>query len=57
MNQKVVLVCGACGFIGSHLVKDLKKNGFWVRGVVLKYPEVDNIVAEKYKLLMLDKLF
>lgn len=33
------IVCGAGGFIGSHLVKRLKKEGFWVRGVDLKYPE------------------
>ena len=34
-----VLVCGAGGFIGSHLVRRLKSEGFWVRGVDLKYPE------------------
>jgi nucleoside-diphosphate-sugar epimerase len=33
------LVCGAGGFIGSHTVKRLKKEGCWVRGVDLKYPE------------------
>lgn len=37
--KKLALVCGAGGFIGSHLVKKLKKEGFWVRGVDLKYPE------------------
>lgn len=37
--MKKVLVCGAGGFIGSHMVKRLKKEGFWVRGVDLKYPE------------------
>ncbi len=37
-NKKTALVCGAGGFIGSHLVKKLKKEGFWVRGVDLKYP-------------------
>ena len=36
--NKTALVCGAGGFIGSHLVKKLKKEGFWVRGVDLKYP-------------------
>ena len=36
--KKTALVCGAGGFIGSHLVKKLKKEGFWVRGVDLKYP-------------------
>ena len=39
MTTKTALVCGAGGFIGSHLVKRLKREGFWVRGVDLKYPE------------------
>jgi len=39
MTLKTALVCGAGGFIGSHLVKRLKREGFWVRGVDLKYPE------------------
>lgn len=47
-NQKIALVCGAGGFIGSHLVKDLKKNGFWVRGIDLKYPEFDKTVADDF---------
>lgn len=33
----LALVTGAGGFIGNHLVKRLKKEGFWVRGVDLKY--------------------
>jgi hypothetical protein len=37
--SKKALVCGAGGFIGSHLVSKLKQEGFWVRGVDLKYPE------------------
>ena len=37
--MKRALVCGAGGFIGSHMVKRLKKEGFWVRGVDLKLPE------------------
>jgi GDP-D-mannose 3', 5'-epimerase len=36
--MKKALVCGAGGFIGSHMVKRLKKEGYWVRGVDLKYP-------------------
>ena len=36
--MKRALVCGAGGFIGGHLVKRLKREGFWVRGVDLKYP-------------------
>jgi GDP-D-mannose 3',5'-epimerase len=37
--MKKVLVCGAGGFIGHHLVRRLKAEGAWVRGVDLKYPE------------------
>lgn len=37
--MKKVLICGAGGFIGSHLVKRLKEKGNWIRGVDLKYPE------------------
>ena len=37
--QNKALVCGAGGFIGSHLAKRLKKEGYWVCGVDLKYPE------------------
>ncbi|RNL67220.1 NAD-dependent epimerase/dehydratase family protein [Zhongshania marina] len=37
--QKTALVCGAGGFIGGHLVKRLKDEGFWVRGVDLKFNE------------------
>jgi len=37
--QKTALVCGAGGFIGGHLVKRLKSEGFWVRGVDLKFHE------------------
>jgi len=35
---KQALVCGAGGFIGAHLVKRLVKEGFWVRGIDLKFP-------------------
>ncbi len=38
-NKKKVLVTGAGGFIGHHLVKYLKEKGYWVRGVDIKYPE------------------
>src|SRR5271166_1320990 len=37
--KKRVLVCGAGGFIGGHLVKRLKNEGYWVRGVDLKRNE------------------
>jgi len=45
---KKTLVCGAGGFIGSHLVKRLKKEGFWVRGVDLKYPEFAETEADDF---------
>ncbi|MBI4991220.1 NAD-dependent epimerase/dehydratase family protein, partial [Candidatus Gottesmanbacteria bacterium] len=47
-KQKKVLVCGAGGFIGSHLVKRLKKENFWVRGVDLKYPEYSKTQADEF---------
>jgi GDP-D-mannose 3',5'-epimerase len=45
---KHALVCGAGGFIGSHLVKKLKQEGFWVRGVDLKYPEFSETRADDF---------
>jgi nucleoside-diphosphate-sugar epimerase len=39
MTAKKALVCGAGGFIGSHMVRRLRAEGYWVRGVDLKYPE------------------
>ena len=46
--MKTALVCGAGGFIGSHLVKRLKREGFWVRGVDLKYPEFGETEADDF---------
>jgi nucleoside-diphosphate-sugar epimerase len=46
--MKKALVCGAGGFIGSHLVKRLKKEGFWVRGVGLKHPEFSETAADEF---------
>lgn len=43
-----VLVCGAGGFIGSHLVTRLKTEGFWVRGIDLKYPEFSKTSADDF---------
>ena len=45
---KTALVCGAGGFIGSHLVKRLKREGFWVRGVDLKFPEFGDTEADDF---------
>jgi len=47
VNRKV-LVCGAGGFIGSHLVRRLKAEGCWVRGIDLKYPEFDETAADDF---------
>ena len=44
------LVCGAGGFIGSHLVRRLKSEGFWVRGVDLKRPEFSETAADDFVL-------
>jgi nucleoside-diphosphate-sugar epimerase len=46
--MKKTLVCGAGGFIGSHLVKRLKKEGYFVRGVDLKYPEFSKSEADEF---------
>ncbi len=46
--MKTALVCGAGGFIGSHLVKRLKREGFWVRGVDLKYPRYAETEADDF---------
>ena len=46
--KKKALVCGAGGFIASHLVRRLKKEGFWVRGVDLKYPEFSETEADDF---------
>lgn len=42
------LVCGAGGFIGSHLTRQLKKTGIWVRGVDLKFPEFAPTEADDF---------
>ena len=46
--MKKALVCGAGGFIGSNLVKRLKREGFWVRGVDLKYPEFSETESDDF---------
>lgn len=48
MANKKALVTGAGGFIGSHLVKCLKSEGCWVRGVDLKYPEFSKTQADDF---------
>ncbi len=46
--MKTAVVLGAGGFIGSHLVKRLKKEGFWVKGADLKYPEFSKTEADEF---------
>ena len=46
--MKKVLVCGAGGFIGGHLVKKLKREGHWVRGVDLKLHEFSKSPADEF---------
>ena len=51
MSQTRVLVTGAGGFIGHHLVSYLRKQGYWVRGVDLKKPEFAPSEAHEFRLL------
>ncbi len=46
--MKTALICGDGGFIGSHLARKLKGEGFWVRGVDLKYPEFSTTAADEF---------
>tara|TARA_R100000005_G_C4994803_1_gene201734 strand:+ start:55 stop:1044 length:990 start_codon:yes stop_codon:yes gene_type:complete len=46
--MKTALVCGAGGFIGSHLVKRLKADGYWVRGADVKFPEFSKTEADDF---------
>jgi nucleoside-diphosphate-sugar epimerase len=51
MRSTRVLVTGAGGFIGSHLVSYLKREGYWVRGVDLKYPEFAASKADEFLII------
>ncbi len=46
--MKTALVLGAGGFIGSHMVRRLKQEGYWVRGVDIKYPEFSKSAADHF---------
>ncbi|WP_160010322.1 NAD-dependent epimerase/dehydratase family protein [Rhizobium sp. 18055] len=48
MLKTTALVCGAGGFIGSHLVRRLKLDGFWVRGIDLKMPDYGDSEADEF---------
>lgn len=48
MNRKKVLICGAGGFIGGHLVKQLKLEGAWIRGVDIKHSEFGDTNADEF---------
>ena len=50
-NGVRVLVTGAGGFIGHHLVTHLRRNGYWVRGVDIKLPEYRTTDADEFELL------
>ncbi len=54
-KQKRILVTGAGGFIGHHLVKRLKADGHWVRGADIKYPEYEASAADQFEILDLRK--
>lgn len=47
-SNRTAIVCGAGGFIGSHLVTRLKSEGYWVRGVDLKFPEFSPTTADDF---------
>ena len=47
-NPKSALVCGGGGFIGSHLVKQLKARHYFVRAVDLKYPAFGKSPADEF---------
>ena len=49
--MKTALVCGAGGFIAGHLVKKLKSEGYWVRGVDIKRHEYAQSAADEFKVL------
>jgi nucleoside-diphosphate-sugar epimerase len=55
MPKTKVLVTGAGGFIGSHLVTYLKDKGYWVRGVDIKYPEFCETSADEFEILDLQR--
>lgn len=51
MTTKSILVTGAGDFIGHHLVRKLKADGHWVRGVDIKHPEYEPTAADDFAIL------
>jgi GDP-D-mannose 3',5'-epimerase len=49
--MKTAVVCGAGGFVAGHLVKRLKREGYWVRGVDIKKPEFSATAADEFRVL------
>src|SRR5438876_11960983 len=54
--MKRAVVCGAGGFIASHLVRRLQADGYWVRGVDIKHPEFSPTAADEFCILDLREL-
>ena len=50
MHERTALVLGAGGFIGHHMVSRLKSEGYWVRGIDLKYPEFSKSKADSFQI-------
>jgi GDP-D-mannose 3',5'-epimerase len=55
MKNKRILVTGAGGFIGHHLVSRLRTEGYWVRGADLKHPEWEDTLADEFEIVDLRK--
>ncbi|MCM8781618.1 MAG: NAD-dependent epimerase/dehydratase family protein [Candidatus Omnitrophica bacterium] len=51
IGNKKILVTGAGGFIGHHLVRFLKQKDYWVRGVDIKEPEFEKSIADEFNIL------
>ena len=49
--MKTAVVCGAGGFVAGHLVKRLKREKYWVRGVDIKKPEFSATAADEFRVL------
>ena len=48
LEEGIIIVTGAAGFIGSHLVKRLKEENYWVRGVDIKHPQYSKSSADEF---------